>query len=81
MREGKLKFVVIKMGTANIYGELFINTAWSHSSSQADIFTHCSVNGSDFQKSAILSCSELPEVITLSLAYKFILITNSFYNL
>lgn len=48
---------------------------------QARTFSHCSVNGADFQKAAVLNCSELSEVIVLSLAYELILITNSIYNL
>lgn len=34
-----------------------------------------------FQKAAVLNCSELPEVIVLSLPHELILITNSIYNL
>lgn len=47
---------------------------------QAGIFPYCSVTG-DFQKAAVLNCSELLEVVVLSLAYELILITKSIYNL
>lgn len=35
----------------------------------------------NFQKAAVLNCSELLEVVVLSLAYELILITKSIYNL
>lgn len=92
MEEGEIKFVVIKIETANIYSELFIITQYCMvcltTVFQAGTSSHCSANGPDFQKVAILSSSELSQVLpelsevrALSLHYQFTLISNPICNL
>lgn len=52
MRGKNIEFVVIKIGTTNIYSELFLITyhciVCLATALQAALFPHCSASGSDF---------------------------------